>query len=110
MACLVEGDGALLGGRHDLGLLLQTANDAINGVEEVLLGDGLGIAAGSNEGCLVADIGDVGTGETGRLTGKEVDVEAGVYLDGLQVYLEDLLALGEVGEVDVDLTVETSGT
>ena len=107
---LVDSDGALLLGGHHLGLLLQTADDAVHSVEEVLLGDGFLVVAGGDQGGLVADVGNVSAGESRSLTRQEVDVEAVVGLQRLQMYLEDSLALCHVGQVDVDLTVETSGT
>ena len=107
---LVDGDGALFGLGHHLGLLLQTADDTVDGIEEVLLLNRLRVVAGSDEGSLVADIGDIGTREAWRLTGEEVDVDAVVGLDGLEVYLEDFLTLVEVGEVYMYLTIKTAST
>ena len=52
------------------------ADDSVDGVEEVLLGDGLAVMACGNQGGLVADVGDVGTREAWCLPGEEVDVEA----------------------------------
>ena len=67
MPRLVDGYRPLLGLRHHLRLLLQSANDAVYGIEEVLLAHLLAVEAGSNQGCLVADVGNVGTRESGRL-------------------------------------------
>ena len=105
----MDGDGALLGLCHHLRLLLQTTDDTIDSIEEVLFLHGLAVMAGCNQCSLVADIGDIGTRETWSLTGQEVDIYAIVGLHGLKMYLEDLLALVEVGEIDVNLTIETSG-
>ena len=57
---LVDGDGAALVLRHHLRLLLQTADDAIDGIEEVLLAHDAAVVAGGDERRLVADVGDVG--------------------------------------------------
>ena len=70
----------------------------------------LAVVTGCNEGSLVAHVGNVGTGEAGSLTREEVDVETLVGLYRFKVNLEDGLALVEVGQVDMYLTVETSGT
>ena len=105
----MDGDGALLGLCHHLRLLLQTTDDTIDSIEEVLFLHGLAVMAGCNQCSLVADIGDIGTRETWSLTGQEVDIYAIVGLHGLKMYLEDLLALVEVGEINVNLTIETSG-
>ena len=110
MAGLVEGDGALLGGSHHLGLLLKSADDTVNSIQEILLLHTLLVVAGGNQGSLVADVGNVGTRETGRLTGQLLNVETLINLDGLKVNLEDGLALVEVGEVNIYLTVEAACT
>ena len=62
------------------------------------------------QGSLVTYVGNVSTRETGSLTCQEVDVKILVELQRLQVYLEYLLALVEVGQVDMYLAVETTGT
>ncbi len=60
MSCLMQGDGAFLVLCHHLGLFLQTADDAVDGREEVILADRLLVMAGSDQGCFVADVSDVG--------------------------------------------------
>ena len=110
MAGLVDGYGALLVGGHHLGLLLQTADDAVYGVEEVLLAHMGAVVTGGDEGSLVADIGDVGAGKSGGMAGKEVYVYGVVLLQRAQVDIEDGLSLSQVGQVYVYLTVETACT
>ena len=44
-----------------------------------------------------------------RLPCQELDVQTGCQFERLEVDLEDLLALVQIRQVDVDLTVETSG-
>ena len=68
MTGLMDGYRLLLGLRHHLGLFLQTTDDAVHGIEEVLLADLLTVEAGSYQGGLVADVGNVGTREAGGLT------------------------------------------
>ena len=109
MASLVERDVLLLLAGDDLVLLLQTTDHAVHGIQEILAVDGLLLLPGRDEGGLVADVGDVGPGETRRLLGEELHVHGGVQFQGLQVHLEDGHALLEVGHVHVDLTVEASG-
>ena len=65
---------------------------------------------GGYQGCLVAYIGNVCTREARCLTGQEVYIHSLDELDGFQVYHEDLFTLGEVGQVNVNLTIETSGS
>ena len=60
MSCFVDGYRLLFSFGHHLGLLLQATDDAVNSIEEILLADLLSIVAGSNQGCLVADVGNVG--------------------------------------------------
>ena len=61
-----------------------------------------------NEGCFVADVGDVGSRKAWCLAREEIDVYGGVYLYGAKVYLKYLLAFRQVGQVYIYLSVETS--
>ncbi len=110
VACLVDGDAMLLLLRHDLRLLLETADDTIDRCVEVLGIDKGLVVAGGDEGCLVADVGDVGSREAGRLARELLDVEVGCELERTEVNLEDLDAVLQLGQIDVDLTVEATGT
>ena len=110
MTSLVDSDGALLSLCHHLGLLLQTSNDTIYGIEEVLLLHRLTVMACSNQGCFITNVGDISTREAWGLTSEEVDIDAVIRLHWLQMHLEHLLALIEVRKVYVDLTIETSCT
>ena len=109
MAGFVDGDGAFFLIGHDARLLFQTADDTIHRIEEILLCHRLTVVACGDEGGLVADVGDVGAREARRLSGEQVDVQAGLQLEGTQMHVEDRNAFGQIGEIDVDLTVETSG-
>ena len=51
------------------------------------------------EGGFVADVGDVGTGETGRLECQLLDVQIVGLLDGLQVHIENLFAAIDVRNI-----------
>ena len=110
MTCLVDGDGALFGLCHHLGLLLKTADDTVDGIEEVLLLYRLRVMAGSNQGSLITNVGNICTREAWCLACEEVDIHAIVSLHGLQMHLEYLLTLIEVRQVNVDLTIETACT
>ena len=105
MAGLVVCYGPLLSGRYDLAAALQTSNDAVNGVEEVLTVHCLLVLAGGYQRGLVADVGYVGSGEAGGLLGQELHVEVRHELDLAQVYLEYLQALVLLGQVHMYLTV-----
>ena len=110
MASLMEGDGTLLLGCHDLCLLLQSADYAVYGREEILLCDRLLVGTCRYKGCLIADIGYVRTGETWSLAREKLHVEIGRYLNRAEMNLEDCLALIEVRKLHVNLPVETSRT
>ena len=110
MARFVEGYGALFFVGEYLGLLLQSADDAVYGSQEVLLAYRFLVMAGSDECSLIAYVGDVGTRESGCLTRQQVNVYRLVELQRLQVHTEYLLALVQVGEVYMYLSVKTSCT
>ena len=106
----VEGDAVtLLFGGH-LVLLLQTTDDAVDGVHEVITGDELLASAGSDEGCLITYISDVCTREAWGTACQEVDVDRFVDLQRAKVHEEDLLTVVDVGKVYIDLTVEAART
>ena len=65
--------------------------------------------AGSNECRLVADVSDVSSRETRCLAGKQIKVDRAIGLDVAQVYLENLLAVTQLGKLYVYLPVEASG-
>ena len=59
MASLMESNRTLLSLSHHLRLLLQTTDDTIHGIQEILLTHLLLTVTGSNQGGLVADVGNV---------------------------------------------------
>ena len=110
VSSFVEGDAVtLLFGGH-LILLLQTTDDAVDGVHKVITGDELLASAGSDEGCLITYIGDVSTREAWGTSCQEVDVDRFVDLQRAKVHEEDLLTVVDVGKVYIDLTVEAACT
>ncbi len=110
MTSLVDGYRALLGLGHYLGFLLQTANDTVYGIEEVLLAHLLTVEAGGYQCGLITDVGNIGTRETGRLAGQEVNIDTFVELQRLQVHHKHLLALVQVWQVHMYLAVKAAGT
>ena len=104
----VEGDGPLLGIGDELVLLFESPHHAVHGIEEVLLAHLVGIPSGGDQGSLIADVGDVGPAETGRLPREEIHVNRVVRLQRTQVHVENGLPLLEVRHVDVNLAVEAS--
>ena len=108
MASLVDGYCLLLGISHNLGLLLKTADDTVNGIEEILLAHRLAVMSRGDKCRLIAHVSDVGTRESRCLTSQEVDVQCLISLHGFEMHLEDCLTLVEVGQIDVYLSVESS--
>ena len=67
MAGFVYGNGTALFFGCDFGFLLQTAYDTVYRIQEVLLLYKFLSMTGGNQGGFVADIGDVGAGESRSL-------------------------------------------
>ena len=110
MAGLMACDGFLLFGGCDLRAFLKTADNAVYGIDEVLtLNVGL-VVTGGDKGRLIADVGDIGAGESGCLTGQKVYVDALVGLDAFEMYVEYSHAVGELGKLHVNLAVEAACT
>ena len=110
MAGLMNGDGTLFALRHHLGFLFEAADDSVNGIEEILLAHGLTVATGSNQSGFITYVGDVGARESWCLTRQKVHIEVVCKLERTQMDIEDGDALRQFGKVNVDLTIETSGT
>ena len=91
-------------------VLFEAADYAVDGRMEVVEAHAVAVIAGGDEGGFVADVGDVGTGESGGLACELVDVEVGFALHIAQVHFEDGHTVGNFGQVHVDLAVETAGT
>ena len=110
MTSLMQCDAALFICSHHLGLFLQSTYDTIDSIKEVLLAYSLLVVACSDEGSLITNIGDICTRESRSLTSQEVDIYCIVYLDWFQMNLEDGLTLVQARQINVDFTVETTGT
>ena len=68
MTRFVKGNRPLLLGSHHLGLLFQSADNTVNGIQEILLAHRFRITTSGNQGRLVTHIGDIGSRETRRLS------------------------------------------
>ena len=110
MTSLVISDAAFLLSRHDFVLALQATDDTINSVHEVNFRNGFLALTCCNQGCLIAHVGDIGTRESGRLLGKEIHIHIRIQLERTEVNAKDIDSLLQVGELYVNLTVESSGT
>ena len=105
---LVMSYGLLFFRCDNLVLSFQTSNYPVHSIEEILLIHTLLVAAGSSEGGFVADIRDVGTGETWSVLCQEFEIEVVGKLDTLEMNLENLFSFLQVRQVHVNLAVETS--
>src|SRR4249919_1454093 len=105
---VVGGDQALLL-RHHAGLLLGTRDHPHDPLLELLHGDLALTLAGGEQRRLVDQVGEVGTGESGRLPSQRVEVDRLRKRLAAGVDLEDVLAAFAVGPVDDDLAVEAAG-
>ena len=110
MTRFVVSGGLLVGFRHHAALLLRAHDDFVNSFIKLEVADELLPCTGSKDGCLVEEVGKVGSREAARHAGDGTEVDVGS--EGLvpRMDFEDLLAALDVGEVDVDLSVETAGT
>ena len=75
MSSLMQCYGTFFLGCHHLCLLLQSTDDAVNGIEEILLAYNLTVVTGSYECCLVAHVCNVSTRESWRLACQQVNVK-----------------------------------
>ena len=60
---------------QDFGAFFQSSDYAVNGIDEVLAFNHLFVVASCNEGGFVANVGDVCSGKSGRLSSQKVNVE-----------------------------------
>ena len=97
MTGFVKGNGTLLLCCHNLGLLLQTSNNTVYGSQEIILTNYRLAITGCYQSSLVADVGNIGTTETGSLTCQEVDIQTIVGFQRTQVHLEDFLTFVYIG-------------
>ena len=103
-------DGLLLLRSDDLALALQTSDDSVNGIQEVLAVDFLVVVPCSSQSSLIADIRNVGPGESRSVFRKEFHIKIRCKLQSPDVDLENLLPLLQIREIDVNLPVETACT
>ena len=110
MADLMVGDDALFFIVQDLVLLLRTGQNRVHSLLQVKLGHGLAAVAHRAEGGLVHNVGQLGTGGTGRhpRDNGKITVGAKAHLFGVQA--QDALAPLEVGQLHRHAPVKPAGT
>ena len=109
VAGFVVGGGAFFVVGHHHRAALGAHVNFVFGFFKVLHFDDAGVAAGGHEGGFVAEVGQVGAAHAGGAARD--DGGAHVLPDGdfSHVHAQDLLAAADVGQGDVDLTVEAAG-
>ena len=90
---LVVGNNLFLFGSDEFGLLFEAADDAIHGIQKVLLLDDLLVLACGHQGGFVAHVGDVCSAKTRGLAREELDVYVFAKLERTKVNLKNLDAL-----------------
>src|SRR6201747_968663 len=105
---VIGGDQALLLAHHP-GLLLGAGDHPHDPLLELLHAALATAGAGGQQGGLVDQVGEVGTGESGGLRGEGVELDLPAQRLAAGVDLEDVLAALAVGTVDDDLAIETPG-
>ena len=108
VAALVVGRVAALFLGHDHALALGAHQDLVLGLLEVLHLDHAGVAARGHQRGLVAQVGQVGAAHAGRAAGDDAGADVLADRDLAHVHVQDLLAAADVGQRDVDLTVEAA--
>ena len=99
----------LLRRSHYRSLALKSSYNPVNSVKEILTINLLLVSSCRCERRLVADIGDVGSGEARRVLGHKSEVEVLSDLEVACVNLEYLFPFLQFRKIHVNLAVETSG-
>ena len=110
MPCFVESNGALLLVGDEFVFLFQSTHNPIYGIQKVLLAHLARISSRGNQGCFIANVGDVSSAETRSLTGQKVYINAVVGFQRPQVHVKNGLPFLEVRHVHINLTVKTTST
>ena len=103
------GDDALLAGTDDARLALETGDDAIDGLFEVVHRHCRPVVACGLQGRLIHQVGQVGADEPHRARRDAAYVDGGVERHPAHVDPEDLLTAADVGAIEHDLAIEASG-
>ena len=110
VAGLVVCRDALVALGHHAALLRGARDDLVDRLGDVLHGDELAVGACGEDCCLVEQVLDVRSREARCQAGKALEVDRRRKRLVAAVHLEYLLAPFHVGDVDVDLSVESAGT
>ena len=105
---VVRNDLLLVIGQHR-GLALLTGDDDLHRLLKIVLRGALATLADGTQGALVDDIGQVGARGTGRGAGNRGQVDRRLSLHALGMQLKDVLTAGQVGQLNGDAAVKTTG-
>ncbi len=92
----------------DLIFALQSANDTIHSCQEVILRDKRFIMSSSDKCRLITYIRNISTRKSRCLTRQERTIQIWIKFQLLQVNIEDLLSLLNIGQANINLTIKTS--
>lgn len=109
MPGLVMRHDTLLGRVDDFGSPFETSHNPVDRIFEVAQLDGVLAGARGPERRLVHQVGEVGPDEPWRPRRHEAQIEIRGQRDVPRVHTQDVLAAVEVGSVDDDLAIESSG-
>ena len=109
VAALVVGDDPLLVLGDEPALALGPGDHAVDRLLELGHPDLFETPPGRQQGRLVHQVGQVGAGEPGRAPGQHLEIDTLGERLSLGVHVEDRPPPDEVGTVDDDLAIESSG-
>ena len=95
---------------HDAALFLRTHDDLIDPLIELQISDHILPRPCRQNGCLIEKICKVCSGESARHAGDHLEIHVGSKRLIAGMDLQDRLTPLDVGQIDVDLTVEPPGT
>ena len=105
----VMSDGEFLLIGNNLFLALQSADNPVHRLGKGRFVHRLLVVAGRIERRLIAHIGNIRSGEAGRMLGDKIQVEIRSQFNFAQMHLKDFLTLIQVRQINVNLTVKTTG-
>ena len=108
VACLVPGGVAFLFVGHGEAAALAAPADLVARFLEFFHRHGLLVLAGGEQGGLVQEVSQFGTGEAGRATRDDGGSHILSDWDFTHVYVQNLLATTDVRQRDIDLTVKAT--
>ena len=105
---VIRNDLLLMVGQHR-GLALLTGDDDLHRLLKIVLRSALAALTDGTQGALVDDIGQVSARGTGRGAGNRGQVDRRLRLHALGMQLENVLAAGQIGQLNGNAAVKTTG-